>query len=225
LKDSAKVVVGPDLSFESQDPDLTFLDTYGHGTHMAGIIAGREVAKGTGASYAADTTNFYGMAPDSRLVSLKIADNQGAVDVSQMIAAIDWVVQNKTNYGLNIRVLNLSYGSASPQSPSADPLSWAAEVAWKNGITVVASVGNEGDNVPGISNPAYNPWVIAVGAADTKGTDTISDDIVPSFSARQGGNWGTRNPDLVAPGVSIISTMPVNSNVYLTYPTAKIGND
>jgi serine protease AprX len=225
LKDSAKVVVGPDLSFESQDRDLIHLDSYGHGTHMAGIIAGREVARGTGANYARDTTNFYGMAPDARLVSLKIADNQGAVDVSQMIAAVNWVVQNKNTNGMNIRVLNLSYGSASPQDPRMDPLSWAAEVAWRNGIVVVASVGNEGDNVPGLSNPAYNPWVIAVGAVDTRGTDARTDDVVPSFSARAGGNWGTRGPDLVAPGVSVISCGVPGGNIFATYSAARIGNN
>ncbi|NLT57173.1 MAG: S8 family serine peptidase [Actinomycetales bacterium] len=224
LNNATKVVVGPDLSFESQDPNLTFLDSYGHGTHMAGIIAGREVAKGSGSSYASDTGNFYGMAPDSRLISLKVADNQGAVDVSQVVAAIDWVVQSKNLYGLNIKVLNLSYGSASPQSPEADPLSWAAEVAWKKGIVVVASAGNEGDNQPGLSNPAYNPWILAVGAADTKGTDAKTDDVVPGFSAKQGGNWGTRAPDIVAPGVSIVAPGVVNSNVYAANSSARVGN-
>jgi serine protease AprX len=224
LKDSAKVVVGPDLSFESQDSDLRFLDTYGHGTNMAGIIAGREVAKASGTTYAADTTNFYGMAPDSRLVSLKLADRNGAVDVSQMVAAIDWVVQNRAANGLNIRVLNISYGTHSPQSPQVDPLSWAAEVAWRSGIVVVASAGNEGSSVAGLSNPAYNPWVIAVGAVDTRGTDAMSDDVVPAFSAKQGGNFGTRGLDVVAPGVGVVSLGVPGSYLSDTYPAARFGN-
>ena len=205
LADPAKVVVGPDLSFESQDPDLRYLDTYGHGTHMGGIIAGRERGKASGAGYASDTANFYGMAPDARLVEVKVADHDGAVDVSQVIAAIDWVVQNKSSNGLNIRVLNLSFGTMSPQAAQTDPLSWAAEVAWKAGVVVVASAGNDGATTPGIANPAYNPFVLAVGAADTKGTDTTADDVVPDFSARQGGNWGSRGIDLVAPGVGIVA--------------------
>jgi serine protease AprX len=157
LKDSAKVVVGPDLSFESQDPDLRYLDTYGHGTHLAGVIAGRERAKGNWWDYAWDGSNFYGMAPDARVISLKLADHNGVVDVSQIIAAVDWVVQYRQADGMNIRVLNLSYGTHSPQTPQADPLSWAAEVAWKSGIVVVTSAGNDGDAVPGLTNPAYNP--------------------------------------------------------------------
>src|SRR3954447_14876331 len=164
LSDATKVVVGPDLSFESQDPQHQFVDTYGHGTHMGGIIAGREVPKAPGSQYAANTTDFLGMAPDARLVELKVADHDGAVDVAQLIAAIDWVVQNKTTNGMNIRVLNLSFGTMSPQSQAAAPLSWAAEVAWKAGIVVVASAGNEGATTAGIANPAYNPFVLAIGA-------------------------------------------------------------
>jgi serine protease AprX len=224
LTDPAKVVVGPDLSFESQDADLRYLDTYGHGTHMAGIIAGRERAKGNWWDYAWDSTNFYGMAPDARIVSLKLADHNGIVDVSQIIAAVDWVVQNRATGGLNIRVLNLSYGTHSPQSPQADPLSWAAEVAWQSGIVVVASAGNDGSSVPGLTSPAYNPWVIAVGAVDTKGTVSMADDTVPSFSARQGGNFNTRGIDVVAPGVGIVSLGVPGSYVYQTYPAAHVGN-
>jgi serine protease AprX len=185
LKDAAKVVVGPDLSFESQDADLRYLDTFGHGTHLAGIIAGREVAKAAGSTYAADTTDFAGMAPDARLVSLKLADHNGVVDVSQIIAAVDWVVQNRQANGLNIRVLNFSYGTHSPQSPRADPLAWAA---------------------------------------DTHGTVSMSDDTIPSFSARQGGNFATRGIDVVAPGVGIVSLGVPGSYVYETYPSARVGN-
>ncbi len=225
LTDATKVVVGPDLSFEDQNIDLKALDSYGHGTHMASIIAGREVAKGSGTNYATDTTNFYGVAPDARLINLKLADQHGVVDVSQIIAAIGWVVQNKTTNGMNIRVLNLSYGTQSPQSPQADPLSWAAECAWKAGIVVVAAAGNNGGTYPGLANPAYNPWVLAIGASDTKGTDTTADDVVASFSAVQGGNWGTRAPDLVAPGVGIIAAGVPGSVIYDGYPAAHIGNN
>ena len=224
LANATKVVVGPDLSFESQDPLHQFVDTYGHGTHMAGIIAGRETARASGAQYAADTTNYYGMAPDARLVELKVADHDGAVDVSQLIAAIDWVVQNKGSNGLNIRVLNLSFGTMSPQTEQIDPLSWAAEVAWRAGIVVVASAGNEGATTPGIANPAYNPLVLAVGAADTRGTDTTTDDAVADFSARQGGNWGSRGIDLVAPGVGIVAPGVPGSSIMTSYPGAVVGN-
>ncbi len=79
-----------------QDPDLADLDTYGHGTHMAGIIAGRD-ATATSGTYAGDTSNFLGMAPDARIVSPKLADAHGATDVSQVIAAISWVAQHRND--------------------------------------------------------------------------------------------------------------------------------
>ncbi len=96
---SGNVVQGPDLSFESQDPTLVHRDTFGHGTHMASIIAGRDAA-GTGATYArTDTHQFTGVAPDARLVSVKVAAADGGSDVSQVIAAIDWVTEHAHDPG------------------------------------------------------------------------------------------------------------------------------
>jgi serine protease AprX len=193
---------------------------------MAGIIAGRETPAGTGFGYAVDAANdFYGMAPDARILSLKLADHNGLVDVSQVIAAIDWVVQHAQTDGLNVRVLNLSYGTTSNQPWSVDPLSWAAEVAWHAGIVVVAAAGNDGVTQTTLANPAYNPWILAVGAADTKGTLSFSDDTVPSFSGHANGRGnGVRNVDLVAPGVGIVAPAVPGSNLYATYPKALVGD-
>jgi serine protease AprX len=202
-----KVINGPDLSFESQVPGLQYMDTYGHGTHMAGIIAGRDDAA---TSYVGDSSDFVGMAPDSRIVSIKVADSRGSTDISQVIAAIDWVVQHKNDNGMNIRVLNLSFGTDSSQSYTLDPLAYAAEVAWRNGIVVVAAVGNAGFAPAGsVADPAIDPYVIAVGAADPQGTLATSDDTVASFSQ----NGVTRKPDLVAPGVHIASLRNPNSYI------------
>jgi serine protease AprX len=224
LSNATKVVVGPDLSFESQDTDLRYLDTFGHGTHMAGIIAGREAAPGTGYAYANDRTNFYGMAPDARLISIKVGANDGAVDVSQLIAAIDWVVQNRSANGLNIKVLNLSFGTDSVQSWILDPLSQAAEVASRAGILVVAAGGNDGESSRGLADPAVNPHVLAVGAADTKGTDSLADDVVPSFSQHSASALLGRGPDLVAPGVRIVSASVPGSVLAQAHPQALVGN-
>jgi len=199
LTTPGKVLNGPDLSFDSQAANLQYLDGYGHGTHMAGIIAGRDSAAQPG-QYRDDKTDFIGMAPDARIVNVKVADNQGATDVSQVIAAIDWVVQHRSDSGLNIRVLNLSFGTDSTQSYTLDPLAYAAEVAWKAGIVVVASVGNDGTGTGTVADPAIDPYVLAVGAADTRNTTSTSDDQPAAFSS-----WGngTRNPDVLAPGVHI----------------------
>ncbi len=196
-----KVVNGPDLSFESQAAETRYVDTNGHGTHLAGIIAGRSDSAGSG-SYATDAESFLGMAPDARIVSIKVANGVGAADVSQVIAAIDWVVQHKDDRGLNIRVLNLAYGTDTRQRYEVDPLAFAAEQAWKHGLVVVTAAGNNGFARSGsMTSPAYDPYVLAVGATSTNGTLALGDDDVASFSS----SGKSRNPDLVAPGTSIVS--------------------
>lgn len=188
-----KVINGPDLSFESQADNLRYLDTYGHGTHLAGIIAGR--ANDATTVKQGEAQHFLGMAPGARIVNVKVADAQGAVDVSQVIAAIDWVIQHRNDNGMNIRVITLAYGTDSLQSYQTDPLSHIVEQAWNAGIVVVVAAGNDGASAP-LRNPASNPFVIAVGSTDT------ADDTVSTFSS-----CGTseRFVDVVAPGKSIVS--------------------
>ncbi len=218
LRRSGKVLHGPDLSFESQDPDLTNRDTFGHGTHLAGIMAGQDDATPTPSKISSNraTQHFMGMAPGARIISLKVADANGATDVSQVIAAIDWVVQHRSTDGLNIRVLNLSFGTDSAQDYRIDPLSYAVEVAWRHGIVVVVAAGNDGNGAP-VRNPAHNPYVVAVGASHSHGTSTTLDDTLPSFS-----NCGTasRSVDLLAPGKSIISVAAPDSTAWLNHPDA-----
>jgi serine protease AprX len=204
LNQSGKLIHGPDLSFESQAENLIHLDTYGHGTHVAGVIASTE-----------------GMAPGSRLISLKVADAVGATDVSQVIAAIDWVVEHRNDNGMNIKVLNISFGTDGTQPYQIDPLAFAVERAWHAGIVVVVAAGNDGNAAP-LRNPASNPYVIAVGATDSRGTDTRTDDVVADFS-----NCGTadRSVDLVAPGVSLRSLRSPGSEADQTHPDARVYND
>jgi serine protease AprX len=208
LQGADKLVQGADLSFESQADNLRYLDTNGHGTHMASIIAGRD-----------PVTGFRGVAPDARLVSVKVGAASGATDVSQVIAAIDWVVQHRHDDGLNIRVLNLSYGTDGIQDYLLDPLTYAVEVAWRKGIVVVAAAGNRGSEATRLDNPAYDPRVLAVGASDPLGTADIKDDAVASFSSR--GNL-TRGADLVAPGRSIVGLRNPGSNVDLEHPLSVV---
>lgn len=208
LRTTGKVIYGPDLSFESQASNLRNIDTYGHGTHMAGIIAGRDDA-----AYApyTNSANFVGVAPDAKILSVKIGDSAGATDVSQMIAAIDWVVEHRNDNGMNVRVINLSFGTDTTQSYALDPLAFAAEIAWRwANIVVVAAVGNSGTGLDNrINMPAADPYLIAVGAADTKGTSSFADDVPAAFTSV--GN-GVRNPDLLAPGKSLVSLRVPGSN-------------
>jgi serine protease AprX len=195
MADAGQVVNGPDLSFESQSASTRFLDTFGHGTFMAGLIAGHD--PGAVGDPSAETA-YQGVAPGARIVSVKVADALGRTDVSQVIAGIDWVVQHGHDNGLNIRVLNLSFGTDSLQPYQVDPLAYAAEVAWRAGIVVVVSSGNKPGNQ--LSDPAIDPFVIAVGALDTHATLRRGDDSVASFTAT--GSY-QRSIDVISPGVHV----------------------
>lgn len=221
LSAPGKIVNGPDLTPESQSKRTRYLDTFGHGTHMAGIIAGRD----TGVDPKASVNNsapFLGVAPGARIVSVKVADAHGATDVSQVIAGIDWIVQHAHDPGFNIRVLNLSFGTDSQQSYLYDPLAFAAEVAWRKGIVVVAAAGNSGSADGRLANPAVDPFILAVGADDTRGTALTLDDTIPSWSSR-----GTllRGPDVVAPGVHVQSLRVPGSYIDQTYGATGRIND
>ena len=214
-----KVINGPDLSFESQIPGMEHLDANGHGTHLAGIIAGR--ANGAKRIAKGDDVNFLGMAPGARIVNVKVGDAYGAVDVSQVIAAIDWVVAHRNDNGMNIRVITLAYGTDSVQPAQVDPLAHAVEMAWRAGIVVVVAAGNDGNDAA-LRNPAYDPFVIAVGASQNVGQkDASSDDVVAKFS-----NCGTaeRGVDLVAPGKSIVSLRVPGSLADTENPSARVAD-
>ncbi|WP_328471206.1 S8 family serine peptidase [Actinoplanes sp. NBC_00393] len=207
---ASQIVNGPDLSFESQAANLRYLDTNGHGTHMAGIIVGNDTASGT-----------KGVAPGAQLTSLKLGTANGAVDVSQVIAAIDWVVEHRNDDPDNpIRVLNLSYGSGGNPSAATDPLQYAVERAWKAGIVVVAAAGNEGNAEAKMTNPATDPFVISVGATATKGTVSTADDDLAAFT-----NSGTSGKaiDVLAPGESVLSLRDPGSSIDDAYPAARSG--
>jgi serine protease AprX len=213
-----KVVNGPDLSYESQRPGTRYLDGFGHGTHMAGIIAGQDAELRTTSSPFA----FAGVAPDARILNMKVATGDGGADVTGVIAAIDWVVQHRYDQGMNVRVINLAYGTASTQGANVDPLARAVENAWKLGIVVVAAAGNDGVASSSLLMPAADPYVIAVGAVDHRGTADLVDDVVADFS--NDGN-ATRRPDLLAPGKSVVGLRVGGSYVDQLYPEGLISTD
>ncbi len=225
LNNPGQVIIGPDLSFDAPGAATPGLDGFGHGTFMAGLIAGRDAtvtASGAGCTTClttsgySTTTSYVGVAPGARIVNVKVGAADGAADVSQVIAAIDWVTQHAHDPGLNIRVLNLSFGTNSRQSYQLDPLAQAAEQAWKHGIVVVAAAGNEGRAVGSLASPAYDPYLLAVGGDDTMGTVSTDDDKVADFAQH-----GTvaRTVDVIAPATrllglrvpgSFIDTLAVN---------------
>jgi hypothetical protein len=138
---------------------------YGHGTHLAGIIAGADPGLPTRPNDRWLRTNFAGVAPGAHIVNVKVADATGTADVSQVIAGIQWVIEHKDDGPADIRVLTLAFGTDSVQDYRIDPLAHAAESAWHAGIVVVVAAGNDGGRSP-LRDPANDPFVIAVGATD-----------------------------------------------------------
>jgi len=217
LAGDGKIVNGPDLSVDSENPSVRYLDGFGHGTFMAGLIGARD----PGADPSHPGSSYLGMAPDARIVNVKVGSAAGAVDVSQVIAGIDWVVEHRHDNGLNIRVLNLSIGTNSNQSYQLDPLAFAAEVAWRSGIVVVAAVGNSGATYGHLDDPASDPFVIAVGASASSGGTLLSSLLVAAFSSL---GDGTRNPDLIAPGSHLQGLRVPGSYIDQNFPSAAFGD-
>jgi serine protease AprX len=214
-----KVLDGPDLSYDGQSANTRYLDGYGHGTHMAGIIAGKDDHFDPKKP---DPKMFAGVAPDAQLLNMKVGAGDGGVDVTQVIAALDWVVQHSDDQGMDVRVVNLAYGTESLQPWQVDPLAKAVENAWDHGIVVVAAAGNDGLDAPNLLMPAIDPHVIAVGAVDHADTASPTDDVVADFTS--GGTSG-RRPDVLAPGKSVVSLRVPNSFVDQTHPEGRLPGD
>ena len=155
------------------NPDATTAtDRYGHGTHVAGIIAGDSDSRATGDPLKG---RYSGVAPDANLISIKASDDEGNATVLDVIAGVQFAVDHKAEY--NIRVLNLSLESTVAQSYKTDPLNAAVEEAWFKGIFVVAAAGNRGTGGDAVKYaPGNDPYVVTVGATDDQGTDDLADD-------------------------------------------------
>ena len=182
-------------------------DQYGHGTHVAGIVAGNATAS-TGSAF---FKTFRGMAPNARLINLRVLDSNGAGTDSNVINAINAAIQLKNKY--NIRVINLSLGRPVYESYTLDPLCQAVERAWTAGIVVVVAAGNQGRNqskgtngYATITAPGNDPLVITVGAMKTMSTPFRTDDLIASYSSKGPALIDhVVKPDLVAPGRKIVS--------------------
>jgi serine protease AprX len=193
-------------------------DDYGHGTHVAGIVAGNGFDS-AGARR--------GIAPAANLIVLKVLDGDGFGYISNVIAALDYAVEHRAQF--NIRVINLSVAAGVYESFNTDPLTLAAKRAVDAGVVVVTAAGNFGKSVKGlpqyggITAPGNAPWVLTVGATSHQGTTTRSDDTMADFSSR-GPTYidYAAKPDLVAPGVGIESLAESSSLLFATHPAARL---
>ena len=202
------------------DPNATTAaDTYGHGTAVAGLIAGNS----HGRDHRDPLQNHYaGSAPDANLVSIKVANDDGQATTLDAIYGLQFAVDHKDQY--NIRVINMSFRSTDAESSKTDPLDAAAEQAWFAGITVVAAAGNMGSASDAVSYaPGNDPYVITVGAVDDQATSDNSDDVTASWSSRGTTQDGFAKPDVLAPGAHIITTLAPNSDFANLCPTCVVG--
>ena len=195
-------------------------DLYGHGTHVAGIIASQGWFS-TGGNF---THTFKGIAPNANIINLRVLDQNGAGTDSSVIAAIQTAISLKSTY--NIRVINLSLGRQVYESYTVDPLCQAVEAAWSAGIVVVAAAGNQGRNDSAgtegygtIAAPGNDPYAITVGAMKTANTPTRVDDTIASYSSKGPTAYDfVVKPDIVAPGNQVVSTLAPNAPL-LSTPT------
>src|SRR5437899_2565250 len=165
-------------------------DPSGHGTFVAGLIA-------------AHGETFKGVAPDAKLISLRVLDQKGKGSMHSVLAAFDWLLHNRTTY--HISVLNLSFGAKQTTSYHRSLLAGVVESAWFAGIAVVAAAGNDGPDPRTVSMPGADPFVITVGSLADRGTPGWGDDRESVFSSRGPTRDGFAKPDVLAPGEHIVS--------------------
>jgi serine protease AprX len=181
-------------------------DPGGHGTHIAGIIAGNGIRSGG---------QYVGVAPQANIVDVRVLGSIGSGRISSVIRGIEWVIAHRAVY--NIRVINLSFGARANLSYRADPMAAAAEIAWRSGLVVVAAAGNGGPVRDTVVTPGIDPYAITVGATDDQGTLSRRDDMLAWFSA-----WGSADsnakPDLVAPGRRLVSLRVPGSALDTLFP-------
>ncbi len=213
---AGKVVARVDF-VKDGDPRL---DPAGHGTHLAGVIAGRgegfrsedfraESFRGEG---------FRGVAPDARLVSIRVLDTTGTGKLTNVVAGFDWLLKNRK--ALKIRVLNLSFGANPKHSYHQDLLSALAEAAWFSGVTVVAAAGNDGPLSGSTKTPGSDPFIVTAGSFDDQGTRPSWDDRESSFSSRGPTRDGFAKPDVLAPGRRVVSLRAIGSQLDAQKPAS-----
>jgi serine protease AprX len=206
---SGRLVGGVDLTSENNP----YQDSYGHGTFVAGLIAGN----GTSSN-----GQYSGEAPGANLVSIKVAGADGATHLGTLISGLQWAVDDQSRYG--IKVLNISLGVLPSQSTVINPLDQAVEAVWNSGIAVVASAGNGGPFNGTILSPGDDPLVITAGALDDMATASATDDEMNDFSSvGPTSPDGWVKPDLVASGRSVISLAAPGSTIFNDYPSGRVG--
>ncbi len=183
-------------------------DAFGHGTFMAGLIAGNGASSGG---------RYTGVAPGASLLDVKVADAEGTTSLSTVLRGLEVVARHP-----EVDVLNLSLSSGSPLPYQLDPLTRALDALWRRGVTVVVPSGNDGPDARTVSSPGVDPTLLTVGAVDENGTAGRSDDTVPSWSSRGPAPQDVAKPDLAAPGAHLVSLRAPGSTVDDANPGSRV---
>jgi serine protease AprX len=205
---AGRIVARVDLTGEGSSGDPG-----GHGTNVAGLIAGNG---------AASKGQWTGVAPQANIASVRVIDASGHAKLSTILAGLQWVLRNRSTY--HIRIANLSFGGAALSGYQDDLLASAVEMLSFSGLTVVVSAGNDGQaGASSITTPATDPFVITVGADDTNGTAGPKDDSIAKWSSRGPTAFdGIAKPDLVAPGRRIVGLRAAGSTIDTLYPSRRV---
>jgi serine protease AprX len=177
-------------------------DAYGHGTFMAGLVAGRST----------------GVAPGADVLDVKVAGADGSTSLSLVLRGLEVVARDP-----DVDVLNLSLSSGSPLPWQLDPLTTALGALWRRGVVVVVPSGNDGPGAATVGSPGVDPTLLTVGAVDENGTAARGDDTVPAWSSRGPAPQHVAKPDLAAPGAHLVSLRAPGSAVDAANPDARVG--
>ena len=178
---------------------------YGHGSLVASIAANQ-------------SAGYTGSAPKAKIVSIKVLDGNGVGTKSDIVAACDWILQNKNAYNISVANFSLNAGG---ESVLYDALDKAVESLWLNGVVVVVAAGNYAVN--GLQSdvgyaPANDPFVITVGASDINGTVSASNDFAAPWSAWGYTQDGFRKPEVAAPGRYMNGSVPSTATLLTQFP-------
>ena len=209
------VATTPDLAGRVEHLDITPGDSgdgFGHGTFMAGLIAGSGVSS---------QGRYAGLAPAGRVLDVRVATATGETSLSLVLAGLQAVADRRA-VDPTLKVLNLSLSEEVDVPPMLDPVARALERLWHDGVTVVVAAGNDGPRSGSVSAPGTDPVVLTVGAVDEGGTAARRDDAVADFSAR--GRGGMNKPEIVAPGVALVSLRAPGSVIDTQNPGARIAD-
>ncbi len=200
----------PDLTGRLTHIDLTgegVGDGYGHGTFIAGLVAG---------SGASSNGAYAGVAPGASVLDIRVGRSDGSTDLFTVLRGLQAAAR------ADVDVLNLSLSSGSPLPYQLDPLNRALQALWARGVTVVVPSGNDGE---GVSSPGNDPLLLTVGGLDEAGSANRSDDVVPSWSGRGPTSQGVAKPDVVAPGRSVVSLRSADSVIDAENPSSRVADD